>query len=80
MKWVKDERLGTIVAGSLDKGNVLGQLCHPQGIFLDTLGTLYVADSGNNRVMRWRRDEKYGTMIVGKAGQGKTAQKLNRLR
>ncbi|CAF4735263.1 unnamed protein product, partial [Rotaria magnacalcarata] len=40
------------------------------------VGTLYVADSFNHRVMRWTQgDKKHGTVIAGGNGQG--ANQLN---
>ncbi|CAF4627807.1 unnamed protein product, partial [Rotaria socialis] len=56
----------------------LTQLHHPNGIFVDTLGTLYVADTSNHRVMRWTQgDKKQGTVIVGGQGEGKGANQFN---
>ncbi|CAF4619490.1 unnamed protein product, partial [Rotaria socialis] len=54
------------------------QLYYPYGIFVDTLGTLYVADSSNHRVMRWTQgDKKQGTVIVGGNGEGEGANQFN---
>ncbi|CAF4716207.1 unnamed protein product, partial [Rotaria socialis] len=65
---------GIVVAGGQGQGNALTQLYHPQGLFVDTLGTLYVADYGNHRVMRWTQgDKKQGAVIVGGNGQGEGA-------
>ncbi|CAF2108053.1 unnamed protein product, partial [Rotaria magnacalcarata] len=63
------------VAGGQGEGSALTQLNYPQGLFVDTLGTLYVADTGNNRVMRWTQGAKQGTVIVG--GYGAGANQLN---
>ncbi|CAF2201461.1 unnamed protein product, partial [Rotaria magnacalcarata] len=52
------------------------QLYYPYGIFVDTLGTLYVADQENHRVMRWTQGAKQGTVIVGGNGQGAGANQL----
>ncbi|CAF4450755.1 unnamed protein product, partial [Rotaria magnacalcarata] len=66
MKWTKGAKEGIIVAGGQGKGCSLAQLDQAYGIFVDTLGTLYVADSGNHRVMRWTQgDKKQGTVIAG---------------
>ncbi|CAF4945043.1 unnamed protein product, partial [Rotaria socialis] len=65
MKWNKGAKEGIVVAGGQGAGNALAQLYFPNGIFVDTLGTLYVADYHNNRVMRWTQGEKkQGTVIV----------------
>ncbi|CAF4874800.1 unnamed protein product, partial [Rotaria magnacalcarata] len=47
------------------------------GIFVDTLGTLYVADCYNHRVMRWTQGTKQGTVIVGGNGEGAGANQFN---
>ncbi|CAF2117285.1 unnamed protein product, partial [Rotaria magnacalcarata] len=71
MKWKKDAKEGILVAGGQGTGSALTQLNGPYGLFVDTLGTLYVADSFNHRVMRWTQgDKKQGTVIVGGNGEG----------
>ncbi|CAF4262827.1 unnamed protein product, partial [Rotaria sordida] len=70
MKWNKDAKEGIVVAGGQGEGNALTQLWYPQGLFVDTLGTIYVADTFNNRMMRWPKEAKQGTVIVGGNGQG----------
>ncbi|CAF3486941.1 unnamed protein product [Rotaria socialis] len=77
MKWVEGAKEGIVVAGGQGKGNALTQLSDPNGIFVDTLGTLYVADQGNHRVMRWTQGAKQGTVIVGGNGEGKRANQFN---
>ncbi len=44
------------------------------------MGTIYVADYENDRVMRRSKGAKRGTVIVGGRGQGTAANQLNRLR
>jgi sugar lactone lactonase YvrE len=59
MKWRKGAKEGVIVAGGgTGKGKNLAHLDCPAGIIVDQLGTLYVADHGNHRVMRYRKDEE----------------------
>ncbi|CAF4958055.1 unnamed protein product, partial [Rotaria socialis] len=41
MKWVEDAKQGIVVAGGQGYGDALTQLASPQGIFVDTFGTLY---------------------------------------
>ncbi|CAF2240079.1 unnamed protein product, partial [Rotaria magnacalcarata] len=66
------------VAGGQGAGSALTQFDGPLGLFLDTLGTLYVADFGNYRVMRWTQgDNKKGTVIEGGNGAGAGANQLN---
>ena len=66
----KDGKEGVIVAGGQDEGNSLRQLSHPNGIIVDKLGTLYIVDKGNNRVMRWMKGAKEGSLVVGGNGIG----------
>ncbi|CAF4966755.1 unnamed protein product, partial [Rotaria magnacalcarata] len=71
MKWVEGAKEGMVVAGGQGEGSALTQLYWPNGLFVDTLGTVYVADSKNHRVMRWTQgDKKQGTVIVGGNGSG----------
>ncbi|CAF1437822.1 unnamed protein product [Adineta ricciae] len=65
MKWRKDAQEGIIVAGGNGQGNRLNQLNSPQGIFVDDLNQIYIADCGNDRIMRWREGDKNGEIIVG---------------
>ncbi|CAF3788341.1 unnamed protein product [Rotaria socialis] len=55
---------GFVVAGGQCKWNPLIQLSHPNGLFFDMFGTLYVADEKNTRVLRWTRGAKLGIQIV----------------
>ncbi|CAF1043449.1 unnamed protein product [Rotaria magnacalcarata] len=64
MKWAKGATEGIVVAGGQGQGNSMAQLSYPNGLFVDTLGTVYVADSNNHRVMRWPQGAKQGTVIV----------------
>ncbi|CAF1271818.1 unnamed protein product, partial [Rotaria magnacalcarata] len=59
-------------------GSALTQLYYPNGSFVDTLGTLYVADQENHRVMRWTQGATQGTVIVDGNGRGAGANQLNR--
>ncbi|CAF4084601.1 unnamed protein product [Rotaria sordida] len=77
MKWNKCAKEGIVVAGGQGQGNALTQLADPGGLFVDTLGTTYVADSNNHRVMRWPKEAKQGTVIVSGNGQGEKANQFN---
>ncbi|CAF5000782.1 unnamed protein product, partial [Rotaria magnacalcarata] len=48
MKWNKDAKEGIVVAGGQVGGSSLTQLSTPNGLFIDMLGVLYVADSDND--------------------------------
>ncbi|CAF1359196.1 unnamed protein product, partial [Rotaria magnacalcarata] len=77
-KWNTGPKEGIVGAGGQGAGNTLTQVSYPYGLFVDTLGTLYVADSNNDRVMRWTQgDKKQGTVIVGGNGEGAGTNQLN---
>ncbi|CAF4352447.1 unnamed protein product, partial [Rotaria magnacalcarata] len=73
---VEDATEGIVVAGGQGAGSALTQLFVPQGLFVDTLGTVYVADTSNNRAMRWTQGAKQGTVIAGGNGTGAGAKHL----
>jgi sugar lactone lactonase YvrE len=69
MKWVKGAKEGVVVAGGQGKGESLTQLSHPEGLIVDHLGHVYVADFGNHRIMRWCVGSAEGRIVVGGNGQ-----------
>ncbi|CAF4463314.1 unnamed protein product [Rotaria sp. Silwood2] len=77
MKWVEGAKQGIIVAGGQGQGNGLTQLYYPQGVVVDQLGTVYVADCGNDRIMRWPKEATQGSVIVGGNGKGEQSNQLN---
>jgi DNA-binding beta-propeller fold protein YncE len=76
MKWEEGAKQGIVVAGDQGQGNSLTQLSFPKGIVVDQLGTVYVADCGNHRIMRWPKGATQGSIIAGGNGSG---EQLNRL-
>ena len=56
-----------LVAGNNSSGTLSYMLNNPQGIFVDTTLTLYVADTNNNRVQRFLSGQKNGTTVAGNA-------------
>ncbi|CAF2098263.1 unnamed protein product [Rotaria magnacalcarata] len=64
-------------SSDVGQGNSLAQLSSPNGLFVDKLGTLYIVDSGNNRVIRWPKEAKEGTVIVGGNGKGSGAHQFS---
>ncbi|CAF1678971.1 unnamed protein product, partial [Rotaria magnacalcarata] len=77
MKWVEGAKEGIVVAGGQGAGSAWTQLDDPNGLFVDTLGTVYVADSKNHCVMRWTQGAKEGTLIVGGNGRGAGANQFH---
>jgi DNA-binding beta-propeller fold protein YncE len=77
MKWMEGAKQGIVVAGGQGEGNGLTQLCSPRGVIVDQLGTVYVADCWNNRIMRWSKGATQGSVIVGGNGGGSQSNQLN---
>ncbi|CAF4137054.1 unnamed protein product [Adineta steineri] len=72
MKWENDAEEGTIVAG-----RYFNQLSESQGVIIDGLGQIYVADHLNDRVMRWCEGKEEGETVVGGNGRGSELNQLN---
>jgi sugar lactone lactonase YvrE len=89
MKWLEGAKEGIVVAGGQGQGNGLTQLYHPNGVVVDQLGTVYVADAVNHRIMRWVKGATQGgimgwfkgatqgSVIVGGNGEGGQSNQLN---
>ncbi|CAF4848620.1 unnamed protein product, partial [Rotaria sp. Silwood2] len=75
--WVEGAKQGIVVAGGQGEGNGLTQLYCPQGVVVDQLGTVYVADQVNARIMRWPKGATQRSVIVGGNGQGEQSNQLN---
>ncbi|CAF3084977.1 unnamed protein product, partial [Rotaria sp. Silwood2] len=76
MKWVEGAKQGIVVAGGQGQGNGLTQLSCPGGVVVDQLGTVYVADEVNDRIMRWPKGATQGSVIVGGNGRGGQSNQL----
>ncbi|CAF4648632.1 unnamed protein product, partial [Rotaria sp. Silwood2] len=74
---VEGAKQGIAVAGGQGEGNGLTQLSYPRGVVVDQLGTVYVADGGNARIMRWLKGATQGSVIVGGNGKGGQSNQLN---
>ncbi|CAF4284395.1 unnamed protein product, partial [Adineta steineri] len=64
-------------AGGNGYGKSLNQLFHPNGVIVDDLGQIYVADCGNYRIMRWCEGNAEGEVVVGGNGHGDQSNQLN---
>ncbi|CAF5105655.1 unnamed protein product [Rotaria sp. Silwood1] len=78
MKWMEGAKQGIVVAGGQGEGNGVTQLSSPRGVVADQLGTVYVADRENNRIMRWPKGATQGSVIVGGNGRGEQWNQLDR--
>ncbi|CAF5100369.1 unnamed protein product, partial [Rotaria sp. Silwood1] len=70
MKWMEGATQGIVVAGDHGHGESLTQLFGPEGVVVDQLGTVYVVDSDNARIMRWPQGATQGDIIIGGNGEG----------
>jgi DNA-binding beta-propeller fold protein YncE len=78
MKWIEGAKQGIIVAGGQGNENGLTQLSNPTGVVVDQLGTVYVTDEGNDRIMRWVKGATQGSVVVGGNGRGEQSKQLYR--
>ncbi len=68
---------GITVAGGNGSGNGLNQFCNPYGIFVDDDQTVYIADSGNHRIVEWKSGATVGRVVAGGNGGGSRNDQLN---
>ena len=68
---------GIIVAGGNGLGIKLNQFHSLSYIFIDREETIYVSDSGNNRVMKWLKGANEGIIVAGGRGQGNSLRQLD---
>jgi len=61
--------VGRMVAGTGVPGQELSQLNGPLGIAVGPDNSLYVVDTGNQRVMRWVAEAAAGTVVLSTPGQ-----------
>ncbi|CAF0814447.1 unnamed protein product [Adineta steineri] len=68
--WSNGSYSGILIAGDGTSGSANNQLSSPQGVALDSsTNTLYISDSGNNRVMRYLSGASSGDVVVGINGE-----------
>ncbi|CAF1441247.1 unnamed protein product [Rotaria magnacalcarata] len=66
-RWTQN---GTTVAGGHDFGDTFNQLAIPCSLFVDDNQTLFIADQGNNRIIRWKLHDKEGQVVAGDYTEG----------
>jgi len=76
MKWVEGAKQGIVVAGGQGEGTGLTQLDGPHGVVVDQLGTVYVVDGENDRIMRWVKGATQGSVAVGGNGRGEQSNQF----
>ncbi|CAF4298055.1 unnamed protein product [Rotaria socialis] len=75
--WLNGSSSGTTIAGTGTLGSSLAQLNTPRGLARgSSTGTLYIADSGNHRLMRYASGASSGTVAAGGNGAGPLTTQL----
>jgi sugar lactone lactonase YvrE len=74
---VEGAKQGELIAGGHGPGGALKQLFQATAVVVDGMGTVYVSDGGNHRIMRWFRGATEGNLIVGGMGMGDKPNQLN---
>ncbi|CAF1370508.1 unnamed protein product [Adineta steineri] len=76
---LKNATSATVIAGIKNSvGSNSTQLNYPQGVYVDTNGTMYVSDSRNQRIQKYINGSKSGITIAGLSGSsGSVLNQLN---
>ncbi|CAF1619818.1 unnamed protein product [Adineta ricciae] len=75
MKW---DQNGFTVAGGYGEGSQTNQLYWPYGIYVDEEDqTVYIADYGNDRIVKWKYGAHHGQIVAGGNGKGNRKDQLN---
>ncbi|CAF0723832.1 unnamed protein product [Adineta steineri] len=70
-KWLYGASNGTTVVGqSRVAGSALNQLNSPAALVVDTSGSMYIVDMGNNRIVLWSLGSTSGRVIAGSDTSG----------
>lgn len=75
-RYLKDDRVGTVVAGGHGQGKELNQLNEPRYLAINSQGSVYVSDYKNHRVVKWDRGAKQGVLVAGFGGSGSKRTQL----
>src|ERR1700681_2896486 len=67
---------GITVAGGNGRGSGANQL-YPDGLFVDSVGNIYVVDVDNARIQKWAPGAPGGITVAGGNGTGSAANQLN---
>ena len=76
--YIKWNENGITVAGGNGFGDELDQLSSASGICIDNNNeTIYIVDTGNDRIVRWKKDATSGEIVAGGNGPGNQNDQLN---
>lgn len=66
VRWLPNNKTGTIVAGGNGHGTTSTQLYSPSGLYFDSLSnSLYISDSYANIIVRWTLGASNWTLVAG---------------
>ncbi|CAF4076790.1 unnamed protein product [Rotaria sordida] len=78
VRWFIGNNTAIVLAGTAGiSGNTSTLLDTPFGVTFDSMGNMYVADTGNNRIQFFRAGQTVGTTIAGTGTAGTGASSLN---
>jgi PKD-like domain/Secretion system C-terminal sorting domain/NHL repeat len=77
-KWAPGAKEGITVSGGILEGRGSTQLNQPKNIFVDHLGSLYIADNLNNRIQKYLPGSDTGITVAGEIHSGSTPVRLNK--
>jgi sugar lactone lactonase YvrE len=67
----------SIIAGNGSPGFDNTQLNHPYGVFVNDVGTIYIADRWNHRIIKWLLNASSGILAAGNGTAGSYSTQLN---
>ncbi|CAF0758202.1 unnamed protein product [Adineta steineri] len=73
-KMQKDSKEGIVIAGGPD---ALIETDYAEGLFVNHLGEIFVADNGERKITCWSPESKNVDVIVGGNGKGYQPNQLN---
>jgi len=79
VRWTLGQSTWDLIAGNINGslGNSSMELKNPRDVVLDSMGNVYVADTGNHRVQFYFAGQSNGTTIAGTGISGTNATSLN---
>lgn len=77
VSYLRNASSGVIVAGSGLMGDALNRFAiGMRYLYVDTNGSIYVADANNHRVMRWTNGSSTGVIVAGNGTNGTSFNQL----
>jgi hypothetical protein len=68
---------GITVAGGYGWGSGFQELWSPRGLVVDDEDTVFIADSGNHRIVAWKKGDNEGHIVAGDQGYGSGLHRLS---